>query len=80
MGEWVVFFEEHVNWKESFHYMLMLQWNDEVSKKHKRIWIIIMWSACACKILQELSDAADPGNKKNLEPPDPAQDMKRTSN
>ena len=48
-------------------------------KKHKRIWIIIMWSACACKILQELSDAADPGNKKHLEPPDPAQDMKRTS-
>ena len=30
---------------------------------------------------QELSDAADPGNKKHLEPPDPAQDidMKRTS-
>lgn len=40
-----------------------------------------LWSACAFKILQELPDAADPGNTKHLEPPDPAQDidMKRTS-
>ena len=56
--------------------MMKFQWNQ------KWRWIIITWSACAFKILQELSDAADPGNKKHLEPPDSAQDidMKRTSN